>query len=70
MLINSLVFERFQQKLPKLLISDPETMNWKSSIFSLLTTFNFGTKAILNDLKVDNLFGNVHVPINWKERIE
>ena len=57
MLINSMTFERFNQKLPKLLISDPETLNWKSSIFMQMTSFEFGSKFIHNDPKVDNLFG-------------
>ena len=69
MILNSIAFERLQQKLPKLLLSDPSSLNWKSSIFSLLTSFNFETKAILNDPKVNNLFGNLDVPVNWKEEI-
>ena len=61
-------FERFNQKLPKLLVSDPNTLNWKSSIFMLLTSFNFGSKLILNDPKIDNLFNNLDIPLNWKEK--
>lgn len=67
MLLQSMIFERFNQKLPKLLVSDPNTLNWKSSIFMLLTSFNFGSKLIRNDHKVDNLFNNLDIPINWKE---
>ena len=69
-LVNSMVFERFPQKLPRLLVSDPNTLNWKSSIFMLLTSFNFETKAILNDPKVNNLFGNLNIPVNWKEELK
>ena len=59
MLVNSMVFERFNSKLPKLLISDPNDLNWKSSIFMQLTSFNFGSKFIHSDPKLDNLFGHM-----------
>jgi hypothetical protein len=49
MLLQSMIFEKFNQKLAKLLISDPNTNNWKSSIFLQLTTFNFSTKVIDSD---------------------
>ena len=66
MLIQSMIFERFSQKLPKLLISDPNTLNWKSSIFMLLTSFNFGSKLIHSDPELDKLFGSLDIPVNWK----
>lgn len=58
MLLQSMIFERFNQKLPKLLISDPNTLNWKSSIFMLLTSFEFGSKIIHSDPNI-NLFGTL-----------
>lgn len=61
MLVQSLIFERFHSKLPKLLISDPNTLNWKSSIFMLLTSFEFGSKFIHSDPAVDKLFGSLLV---------
>ena len=61
-----MIFERFSQKLPKLLISDPNTLNWKSSIFMLLTSFNFGSKLIHSDPELDKLFGSLDIPVNWK----
>lgn len=63
MLLQSMVFERFNQKLPKLLISDPNTLNWKSSIFMLLTSFDFGSKFIHSDPSI-KLFGNVNAKIS------
>ena len=58
MLLQSMIFERFNQKLPKLLISDPNELNWKSSIFMQLTSFDFGGKFIHSDPKIDSLFGS------------
>jgi len=59
MLLQSMIFERFNQKLPKLLISDPNTLNWKSSIFMLLTSFDFGSKFIHSDPNI-KLFGQLN----------
>ena len=53
MLLQSLVFERLNQKLPKLLLHDPSTLNWKSSIFLQLTSFNFPNKTIYSDPNVN-----------------
>ena len=59
MLIQSLIFERFNTKINKVLLSDPNTLDWKSSIFMQLTTFEFGSKIINSDPKLDNLFGSL-----------
>ena len=61
MLINSMIFERFSSKVSRLLLSDPETLNWKSSIFMQMTSFNFGSKFIHSDPKIDKLFGSIEV---------
>ena len=68
MLLQSMVFERFNQKLPKLLVSDPNTLNWKSSIFMLLTSFDFSSKLIRSDPKVDKLFNSVDISSDWKDK--
>ena len=57
MILQSLIFERLAKKFPKLLLSDPNTLNWKSSIFMQLTSFEFGTKVINYDPSLKKVFG-------------
>ena len=54
-MVQSMIFERFNQKLPKLLTMEADTANWDDSIFSQLTTFNFADKHIYSDPLV-NIF--------------
>lgn len=50
-MIQSMVFEKFSQKLPKLLLADKEKMNFKGSILNKLTSFSFENKKIIDGLK-------------------
>lgn len=49
-LIQSMVFERFNQKLSKLLIADNSEVNFKGSILSKLTSFDFDNTQIADHL--------------------
>ena len=45
-----MVFERFNQKLSKLLIADNSEVNFKGSILSKLTSFDFDNTQIADHL--------------------
>ena len=51
-LVQSIAFERFGQKLSKMLLADSNDMNFKGSILSKMTDFKFENKNIIDTCEI------------------